>query len=308
MRDMTMGIHSTKRPEGSVPTTHVNTPLTQQEKLEARILLLQNLQASQVPENILQSFFRYIQPLVNVTGIRFEYAQNRPETRCGKDAIHRCDYGLNTDDGYLGNIIFSRSKRFSEEELTTLEANMSSLVYPLRNALNYEAALRLSLLDPLTGLGNRAALDSALHRELQLAERHQQALSLLMIDIDHFKQINDIHGHSMGDEVLKAVAIGIQSACRDSDISFRFGGEEFVVLLRKTGTSGARIIAERIRNKISQFTLGEAALTIQPTVSIGIGTHEPGKQEHIRDMFERADKALYRAKSQGRNRTMDIAS
>lgn len=308
MRDMTMGIHSTKRPTGPVPATHSIAPLTQQEQFAARILLLQNLQVSQVPEDILQNFFRYIQPLVKVAGIRFEYAQNRPETRCGKDAIHHCNYNLNTEAGYLGNIIFSRSKRFSEEELTTLEANMGSLVFPLRNALNYEAALRLSLLDPLTGLGNRAALDSSLHRELLLAERHQQALSLLMIDIDHFKQINDIHGHSIGDDVLKAVAAGIQNACRDSDVSFRFGGEEFVVLLRKTGASGARIIAERIRNKISLLTLGGAERTIRPTVSIGIGTHESGKQEHIRDMFERADKALYRAKSQGRNRTMDIAS
>jgi diguanylate cyclase (GGDEF)-like protein len=303
-----MGIQTTKRPVAPVSATVLKPPLTQQEKLEARIRLLQNLQVSQAPEDILQNFFRHIQPLVTVTGIHFEYAQNHIDTRCGKDAVHHCDYCLNTQDGYLGNIIFSRNKRFSEEELATLESLLSGLVYPLRNAFNYEAALRLSLLDPLTGLGNRAALDSALHRELQLAERHQQSLSLLMIDIDHFKQINDLHGHSVGDEVLKAVAASIQGACRDSDISFRFGGEEFVVLLRKTDADGARIIAERIRQQISLLTLGDTEQPIKPTASIGIGTHEPGIQEHIRDMFERADKALYRAKTQGRNRTMDIAS
>ena len=289
------------------PRTHAlpKQPLAPIEKLEARIRLLHALQISQQPDQLLQNFFKHIQPLVGVTGMRFKFHEQEPDARFGKDALHHCDYRLTTDEGYLGEIFFSRSKRFLEEELATLELLLGALVYPLRNALSYQTAIRLSLLDPLTGLGNRAALDSALYRELQLAERHQHELSLLMIDLDHFKQINDVYGHVCGDEVLKAVAKTIQEVCRDSDISFRFGGEEFVVLLRKTGTIGARIIAERIREQIAKLILSQTGEAIRPTVSIGIGTRAADKREHIRDLFERADKALYRAKTQGRNCTID---
>lgn len=289
------------------PRTHAlpKKPLTPNEKLEARIRLLHALQISQQPDQLLQNFFNHVQPLVSVTGMRFKFHEQEPDARYGKDAAHHCDYRLTTDEGYLGKIFFFRSKRFLEEELATLELLLGALVYPLRNALSYQTAIRLSLLDPLTGLGNRAALDSALYRELQLAERHQHELSLLMIDLDHFKQINDVYGHVCGDEVLKAVAKTIQEACRDSDISFRFGGEEFVVLLRKTDTVGARIIAERIREQIAKLILSQAGEAIRPTVSIGVGTRTADKREHIRDLFERADKALYRAKTQGRNCTID---
>lgn len=301
-----MGTHNANLAAAVISPAILKTQLTTHEKLEARIALLQALQSTQDPEQILLLFFRHLQPLLSVSGIRFQFAQSRTDFHCGKHALHHCDYRLNTEDGYLGEIIFSRSKKFSEDELTAAELLIGALVYPLRNALNFQAAIHLSRLDGLTGLGNRAALDSALYRELQLAERHHHELSLLMIDIDHFKQVNDAYGHARGDEVLKAVAQTIQSVCRDSDISFRYGGEEFVVLLRKTGAAGARIIAERIRSRITKITLGHNGDAIKPTVSIGIGTHETDKREHIHDIFERADQALYRAKTQGRNCTMGI--
>jgi diguanylate cyclase (GGDEF)-like protein len=164
----------------------------------------------------------------------------------------------------------------------------------------------MALLDPLTRLGNRAALDNALRRELQLAERHHYELSLLMIDVDHFKRINDEHGHGCGDEILQLIARTIENVCRETDISFRYGGEEFVVLLRKTGGSGARIIAERLRKEINNIALGKNGHAVKPTVSIGISTRESSQKEHISDLFDRADKALYLAKSSGRNCVKDL--
>ncbi|HEY0892218.1 MAG TPA: GGDEF domain-containing protein, partial [Cellvibrio sp.] len=202
---------------------------------------------------------------------------------------------------YLGEIIFSRSKRFAEAELITLEFLLSSLIYPLRNAIRYQTAMRLALLDPLTLLGNRAALDTALRRELQMAERHQHELSLLMVDVDFFKKINDEYGHHRGDLVLCEIAKGIQSACRGSDITFRYGGEEFVVVLGKTDAERAKIIAERIRQQIAESHIKYNGKTIGTTVSIGIATRHSNEKEHINDLFERADKALYIAKNSGRN-------
>lgn len=309
MQDMSMGTHSASLSITALSPANLKNSLTSYEFLEGRIALLQAMQTSQEPEQLLQLFFDHIQPLLAISGLRFNFSEpEHDDFRSGKHAPHHCDYRLNIPEGYLGEIIISRNKKFTEDELAQLEVLLTALVYPLHNAINFQAAIRLSLRDPLTGLGNRTALDSALYRELQLAERHQQDLSLLMIDIDCFKKINDVYGHARGDEVLKAVAQHIQAVCRNSDISFRYGGEEFVVLLRKTDSTGARIIAERIRQEIANITLEHNGITINPTVSIGVGTRAIDKHEQIHNLFERADQALYRAKSQGRNCIVDLVT
>ncbi len=284
-----------------------SAPLTPEQELEARAKLIQALQMSLEPNDVLAIFFKHLQSIIPVGGIQFRFPNNRDITKLGRDALHHCDYRLTTDEGYLGEIIFNRSKRFNESELTTLEILLGALVYPLRNAQRYQSAMQLALLDPLTCLGNRAALDSALRRELQLAERHQYELSLLMIDVDHFKKINDQYGHSMGDQALQEIARTIESVCRETDITFRYGGEEFVVLLRKTDEKGARTIGERLRREINTITIEKNGNSVQPSVSIGISTRAFGQKEHINDLFDRADEALYRAKEAGRNCVRDLS-
>ena len=274
-------------------------PLTPEQELTTRVRLAQALQMSLDPSEVLNLFFKHIQAIVSVSGILFKTSNG--DLKIGRECMHHCDYRLTTDEGYLGEIIFSRSKRFAEAELITLEFLLGSLIYPLRNAVRYQTAIRLALLDPLTLLGNRAALDTALRRELQMAERHQHELSLLMIDVDFFKKINDEYGHHRGDLVLCEIAKQIQSACRGSDITFRYGGEEFVVVLGKTDSEGAKIIAERIRQQIATTPIIHNGKNIGTTVSIGIATRHSNEKEHIDDLFERADKALYSAKNSGRN-------
>lgn len=276
-------------------------PLTAEQELTTRIRLAQALQMSLDPAEVLNLFYTHIQAVVSLSGILFKFGNGNSDLKIGRECLHHCDYRLTTDEGYLGEIIFSRSKRFAEAELITLEFLLSSLIYPLRNAIRYQTAMRLALLDPLTLLGNRTALDTALRRELQMAERHNHELSLLMIDVDFFKKINDEYGHHRGDLVLCEIAKGIQSACRGSDITFRYGGEEFVVVLGKTDAEGAKIIAERIRQQIAETRVKYNGKTIGTTVSIGIATRNSNEKEHINDLFERADKALYIAKNSGRN-------
>ncbi|HWV16269.1 MAG TPA: GGDEF domain-containing protein [Cellvibrio sp.] len=299
MRDMTM---VTGLPSSSIRQLPALTP---EQEMEARVKLIQALQMTLEPNEVLSIFFLHLKGILPVGGIQFRFANDKDITKLGNDAIHHCDYRLTTDEGYLGEIIFNRSKRFNESEQTRLEILLGALIYPLRNALKFRSAMQMAMLDPLTRLGNRAALDNALHRELQLAERHKHELSLLMIDVDHFKKINDQHGHARGDEVLQIIARTIANVCRESDISFRFGGEEFVVLLCKTNDSGAEIIAERIRAEVGKVSLGQNGKTIQPTVSIGISTRIADQKEHIEQLFERADKALYEAKQAGRNRVVN---
>jgi diguanylate cyclase (GGDEF)-like protein len=278
--------------------------LTPEQEVSARFHLLQALQTSLIPEDLLAHFYKHIQPLIAVSGLSFTPATGKKTIQLGRESLHHCDYKLSMDDGSLGNIIFNRNKRFTETDLKNIEQLLSYLVHPLRNAINYQAALRLTMLDPLTMVGNRAALDSALHRELQLAERHHHDLSLLMIDVDHFKVINDKYGHVRGDQVLKDIANVIQSVCRSSDVTFRYGGEEFVVILGKTNNQGAGIIAERIRDNIANLHLEHNNESIHPTVSIGVATHIRDQKDHVKDLFERSDKALYKAKAEGRNRVV----
>lgn len=298
MRDMTMVTNAHKANGAS---TIPLIPLTPEQELTTRIRLAQALQMSLDPAEVLDLFYTHIQAVVSLSGILFKFGNGNSDLKIGRECLHHCDYRLTTDEGYLGEIIFSRSKRFAEAELITLEFLLSSLIYPLRNAIRYQTAMRLALLDPLTLLGNRAALDTALRRELQMAERHQHELSLLMVDVDFFKKINDEYGHHRGDLVLCEIAKGIQSACRGSDITFRYGGEEFVVVLGKTDAEGAKIIAERIRQQIAESHIKYNGKTIGTTVSIGIATRHSNEKEHINDLFERADKALYIAKNSGRN-------
>ena len=306
MRDMTMVKNArsdTAQGEYSAAPSaipHLSAP----ELLEARNKLMQGLQISQEPREIIAVFFSHLENILGAQGLRYHF--NHDETlKLGREAVHHCDYRLHVADTYLGEIFLSRSKRFADEELALLESLLAHLVYPLRNALRYQDAIALALQDPLTELGNRIALDKALRQELQLAERYDQDLSLLMIDIDHFKLINDKHGHSRGDQVLREVASRIQTVCRESDITFRYGGEEFVVLLRKTGTSGALIIAERLRREIAKLRFGEDKNSFATTVSIGVGSRGRDK-EKIDAIFERADKALYYAKANGRNCIMNL--
>lgn len=298
MRDMTL-MTSAHNAIGAANVPF--NPLTPEQELATHLRLVQALQMSLDTREILSLFYKHAQEVVHLSSVKFKLDDSSSELKIGRECLHHCDYRLTTNEGYLGEIIFSRSKRFVEAELTTLELLLRALVYPLRNAIRYQAVMRNSLLDPLTSLGNRTALDSTLRRELQMAERHHHELSLLMIDIDFFKKINDEYGHNRGDLVLREVAKGIQSACRGSDITFRYGGEEFVVVLGKTGANGAKIIAERIRQQIANTHIEHNGKNINVTVSVGIATRQSGGQEHINDLFDRADKALYIAKNSGRN-------
>jgi diguanylate cyclase (GGDEF)-like protein len=305
MRDMTLVTNAHKaNGTGNLP---LSTPLYDQE-LATRAKLTQALQISLDPAEIISLFFHQIQPLIQVSGVTFKSANGKDDSVIGRESHHHCDYRLTTDEGHLGEVIFSRSKRFSEKELMRIEQLLSALVYPLRNAVRYQTAMRLALLDPLTLVGNRAALNNSLKRELQLASRQQQPLSLLMIDVDFFKKINDDYGHHCGDLILCEIAKTIQAACRSTDSLFRYGGEEFVVLLSNTHAEGAGIIAERIRQKIASAAMNYSGLSINATVSIGISTYNSELQDNMQSLFERADDALYRAKESGRNCVVNSSS
>ncbi len=161
----------------------------------------------------------------------------------------------------------------------------------------------LATTDPLTLLLNRRALIDKLTTEIDRARRYDSVVTLLMIDIDHFKPVNDTHGHLVGDEVLREVGAILQHAARTVDIVARYGGEEFVVALPETARDGAVTFAERIRELIAahQFAVADGG-TLRISASIGVAVFPAPFVETTEDLFARADEALYRAKAEGRNR------
>ncbi|MFT3930793.1 MAG: GGDEF domain-containing protein [Spongiibacteraceae bacterium] len=224
----------------------------------------------------------------------------------GEHGVHHCDYELAFDGEQFGALQFSRNKRFSNRDLERIEASISSLMPALRNALQYLNAMKTATRDALTGTGNRVALEITAEREIAMARRTNQPTALLVIDIDHFKRINDRYGHSAGDQVLIETAQQLRKNCRESDSVFRFGGEEFVVLLSQTEENGASAIAERIRQAIATMSTQYEQTGIHVTASIGIACLNRG--EGLRAWFDRADRALYLAKQAGRNRVVRAAA
>ncbi|MFJ2984850.1 MULTISPECIES: diguanylate cyclase [unclassified Pseudomonas] len=158
----------------------------------------------------------------------------------------------------------------------------------------------LATLDSLTGLPNRRSFDLLAAQALQEAQRDGAPLVALLIDLDHFKALNDTHGHLAGDEVLRQFANVLQSSLRQSDILCRWGGEEFIVLLRETEGRQAIDVAEKIRRRTEQLTFSYDEQPLRLTTSIGLSGLQPGDTLHA--LLTRADRALYRAKLAGRNR------
>ncbi|MCP4074577.1 MAG: diguanylate cyclase [Gammaproteobacteria bacterium] len=158
--------------------------------------------------------------------------------------------------------------------------------------------------DGLTGLFNRKALDDQLASEMSRSGRYHHQLSMLMLDIDYFKKVNDVYDHQAGDKVLKMVSKWMQGSIRASDFAARYGGEEFIILLPETRVDYAYDLAERLRRKIENGVVtSDEGLEIGITVSIGVAAY-PDHAENMYDLVKAADKALYRAKRQGRNQVV----
>lgn len=166
---------------------------------------------------------------------------------------------------------------------------------------------RLAYMDPLTGLSNRRYLDEALEKECSRARRYWSPISCLMLDLDGFKQCNDVLGHVEGDALLREVAAVIKSSVRDIDIAARFGGDEFCLLLPETPLEGAILLGERLCEAIASLCLSSASQGVVVTASIGVYSPDQRNAVNSEAMIERADAALRAAKTAGKNQVCTYA-
>ncbi len=174
----------------------------------------------------------------------------------------------------------------------------------ISNAQSFEKAERLSITDGLTGLTNRQQLELSLQNEIHRSRRYRSPLSLVMMDVDYFKGVNDTFGHQEGDDVLTGIASIIKSLCRSQDIAARYGGEEFVLILPETNGPGAWTIVERVREKVENHRFNHEGKTHSVTISCGIAEFSNEGNQDYTDLIRVADAALYQAKESGRNRTI----
>ena len=198
-----------------------------------------------------------------------------------------------------------------ESDRRLLEANQKLVRQALELKVKNEELQALSLTDPLTGLYNRRQFENFIEAELSLALRHGEDLSLFMLDLDHFKRVNDTYGHNAGDHVLKQVAQILRNVVRKSDVLCRIGGEEFVVLGKHLKRVDALGVAEKIRSSVEKMVYEVDGQRFNVTISIGIASVPcPFEMKSATDFFKAADQALYYCKQHGRNRVahfMDIS-
>ena len=201
-------------------------------------------------------------------------------------------------------------QRFGQDKSTDFIAHLAHIVAVcFENAVNHERLHRLSMYDVLTQVKNRRAFHQALEQEISRAGRTGDPLSLLFVDLDYFKQINDQHGHLVGDRVLKEVAQFMQAFLRKTDHVCRYGGEEFALVLPNCGQQRAMEVAERMRQQVAELCIrNEKGEALPVTLSVGVSCWLPMEESPDEELLARqlvncADQGVYRAKHAGRNRT-----
>ena len=268
------------------------------------------LQTSLDLETIIALFDTEISKILPYDSLHYQHQGVHCDVNTGRRSHHSCNYRLEMNSVWLGEITLTRRTKFTNADTQLFEDLLCKLIYPVRNCLLFSQAQAAALQDKLTGLNNRGAFDASLKREVNLAHRQHSPMSLIVLDIDHFKTVNDNYGHSSGDLALQILAQSITDTMRLSDIAFRYGGEEFGVILPETNLEGAIEIVETIRKAVEQLDLTHkySDVTDHITISGGVATVQPAKGDDIkevtRSLIQAADKSLYLAKKHGRNQVI----
>jgi diguanylate cyclase (GGDEF)-like protein len=206
---------------------------------------------------------------------------------------------------YIGFVLLGSNDAgaFDDAHARLAQALTGEAAVALQNAHLFREVERLSAIDPLTGLHNRRHFEAAARAEFARAKRYALKLSAVMLDLDHFKNVNDTYGHGAGDDVLEQVAGACLRQLRESDLHARYGGEELCFLLPQTGRDEAVAMAERVRAAIAELRFDAGATSFSVTASLGVAERD-GDGDSLESLLLRSDKALYKAKRGGRDRVV----
>ncbi|MDX1490477.1 MAG: GGDEF domain-containing protein [Pseudohongiellaceae bacterium] len=264
-----------------------------------RMQLSEALQSSLELDTLLKLFMENVNTAVKLDGIQYFNEPQGIDKAIAKQASHSCGYRLITSEDKLGEIVFKRSRKFSEKELGILESLLGALINPLRNALQYSNAVSAVFKDPMTGTGNTKFLQVSLDREIDLAKRHNQPLSVVILEIHELKEFKQNFGRDYHDKVITNMASHIETLARNTDTVFRINDNQFLVLLNNTDRNGAQVINDRLcawidkKGLIGKMSAKKKALGMtSPHVNSGVTTLTG--TDSSKSFIERAKKALYR--------------
>lgn len=234
---------------------------------------------------------------VNFSGLYFKSRALNKTLRASRKSTTEQSFDLKIADEFIGTISYGINRSTSESENNILAQLHQCLLHPFKNAIAYHTAMELAMQDGLTGLGNRRYFDEQLKRAMHNANRHNSLMGLVLGDLDKFKMINDTYGHATGDLVLQEFAHILQDCTRDSDSSFRFGGDEFAIIVENANDKALEIIEQRINKE-----LAKNILLNKYHLGCSIGSTFIDNEDTEVSFFERADGILYRKKLQKNTR------
>ncbi|WP_114325943.1 GGDEF domain-containing protein [Candidatus Colwellia aromaticivorans] len=253
--------------------------------------LLEQMQTTLDLDKLLDIIAMEAARYVNFCGLYFKSQTVSKTLRGSSKAKHERQFELKLNNEFIGTLSYGINSPISMNHDKDLQRIHQIILYPLKNALQYHQALQLAMHDGLTGLGNRRYFDEQLKRAMHNANRNHAQVGLVLGDLNKFKAINDTYGHSTGDQVLKQFANILRSCIRDSDSTFRFGGDEFAIIVEHASEDALGIIQSRIHN-----ALKTNVLLAKYQVSCSLGTTFMNRADNEHSLIERPDQALYRQK------------
>lgn len=266
------------------------------------LVLLRALQRSLEPSVVVATFASHLLPHFDLEGFAFRHREFG--MREGDRQEHAFATRLRLENTLLGELEVYRNRAFAPRERAELRALAELLLHPLRNAIVHASLQKQACEDSLTGLLNRHALERVLPREMAAAKHTGRPLTAVAIDMDRLKEVNDTWGHAAGDQMLVRLARAISSVLRCSDLTFRIGGDEFVLLLPATSAAGAARVVARIRQALCTDTMPSAAHSSAPGMSLAIsfsaGISTSHRDSIAADLLATADQAMYAAKRSAR--------
>ena len=277
----------------SEASNNVKKPLR---RSEDKLAFLEKLNMTIELEPLLATYTAEVSRLIAVTGLEFESPNHKLQLKYSKASANKLTHQLIFNNTVLGNIIYLSTQPLNNHQRQLLANVEQQLLQSLHNVLRFEHTRKMSMRDYLTGLGNRNYFEEALRHMTATAEREDRSFTLLFIDLDNFKAVNDECGHLAGDQVLIEFSRLLRFAVRDNDHVFRFGGDEFAILLSHSDHLHPEFVAQRI---VSATATSQLLLETNVTASIGYANWQQGDNSTV--LTNRSDKALYHVKGAGKN-------
>ncbi len=254
-------------------------------------------------ELLFESFMSEAQSFLKFDGISYQSAQRGKNLFLGEMRQHREQFGLRLGERELGKVVFMRSKAFSPREQREAQRLAESLIYPLDNALEHYMALLQDMTDGVSGVHNQLALEKQLPREIRLARRAEQPMSVMMMSVDNLDTISEVHGSKIEQQAWQSVANTLSSHLRQSDMIFRTELDEFLIVLNHTDEQGALALADRLRRGVGRAVSFD---NVQFVLTASAGISELCNEDSAMDLVDRARDALGQAMKAGRNQVCSL--